>query len=159
MTSVETFIHISRQWHYLEQFDKKKKKEAKSCFTIWLEIEFKRLTLASGSSQSSNKAWMASSCAEGKYLKNLQINWEASLFSPAFPFVAAKKERNSLSCYRAKQILTKKKTTENCEHERQKKNYFQSRDYFNYQTRKKKLVSNKVGCIRLMLYFFVPTIP
>ena len=57
-----------------------------------------KLTMLSSSSHKSNIASIAFSCSFGKNLKNLVINWEASLFSGCEPFTAAKMNEKASSC-------------------------------------------------------------
>ena len=58
-----------------------------STFTVKL-LQLLVLTFTSSSSQRSNIALIACGASVGKYLKNLAINCEASLFSPGPPLTA-----------------------------------------------------------------------
>lgn len=74
-----------------------------TCYNILI------LTETSSSSQRSNWALIAESASSGKCLKNLGINWAASLFSLAPPFTPSKIAWYASLCWKRKTSIHKQK--------------------------------------------------
>lgn len=80
-----------------------KKTPISTCYNILI------LTETSSSSQRSNWALIAESASSGKCLKNLGINWAASLFSLAPPFTPSKIAWYASLCWKRKTRIHKQK--------------------------------------------------